>query len=173
MIRVVAATTPALIVAARTLIEEYALEWPGGELESPEFEAELTDLPGVYGPPGGTLLLAFHEDEPVGCIGLRPVSETTCEAKRLYVVPEHRGRGVGRELLAMAIGRAREGGFTCIRLDTDPSMVAARTLYECFGFRSVGSAQEGDRVFYELRLHADGTAVCAGRRVTRRISDTR
>lgn len=164
MIRVSAATTPGLIAAVRTLIEEYALEWPAGELQGADFEVELTDLPGVYGPPGGVLLVALDEDEPVGCIGLRPLSETTCEAKRLYVVPERRGHGIGRELLATLIDNARAAGFTCIRLDTDATMVAARTLYECFGFRSVTATYNGDQILYELRLHAaDGTALCAKR----------
>src|SRR4051812_7763099 len=95
------------------------------------FDAELAGLPGAYGPPRGTLLLAPGQ----GCVALRALDASTAEMKRLYVVPGARGGGVGRALAAAAVSRAREQGFSRLVLDTIAGrMEAAVALYRSMGF---------------------------------------
>jgi putative acetyltransferase len=57
--------------------------------------------------------------------------------KRLYVRPGHRRSGAGRALTEAAIRVARELGYARMRLDTVPSMGAARALYRTLGFREI------------------------------------
>lgn len=54
--------------------------------------------------------------------------------KRLWVRPNCRGNGLGRGLAIAVIDEARRIGYTAIRLDTVPSMVAAIPLYRSVGF---------------------------------------
>lgn len=63
-----------------------------------------------------------------------------CYLAELYVVPSHRGRGIGRVLLAASIERAVARGATYMDLGTSEDDVAARHLYEAFGCRRT----EGD-----------------------------
>lgn len=46
-----------------------------------------------------THLIAYDEDEPVGTARLREVDSTTGKAERVSVLPEYRGRGLGRRLM--------------------------------------------------------------------------
>jgi ribosomal protein S18 acetylase RimI-like enzyme len=127
---------PGDIGAVRRLFEEYATSL-GFDLAFQDFERELRDLPGGYAPPGGRLLVARARGEVAGCVGVRRLEAETCEMKRLYVSASLRGSGVGRALATAAVAAARELGYDRIRLDTVPSMVAARELYRSLGFREI------------------------------------
>jgi putative acetyltransferase len=108
------------------------------------FQAEVAGLPGEYAPPKGALLLARprNAEEPLGCVALRPVPDTSdvCEMKRLYVRRKSQGSGLGRALAEAAIAEARRLGYRRICLDTLPSMVAAQGLYKLLGFTHTGTA---------------------------------
>jgi ribosomal protein S18 acetylase RimI-like enzyme len=103
------------------------------------FEAELAALPGKYAPPGGALLIARTQSgEAVGCVALRPIEgDRICEMKRLYVLPDARGIGLGGALIAAIVNAARAAGYAEMRLDTLPTMQAALAMYEHAGFRKI------------------------------------
>lgn len=116
----------------RALFREYAASLPFA-LDFQDFDDELAGLPGAYASPRGALLLA----RGAGCVGLRPIDETTCEMKRLYVRPSARGTGLGRRLVEAIVAQARSLGYAQMRLDTVPGMDSARSLYERLGFREI------------------------------------
>ena len=110
----------------------------------------------MYGPPSGALLLAEIDATPARCVAVRNLDATTCELKRLYVRPTHRGRSLGRRLGESALEVARALGYQHIRLDTLPEMLPAQRLYESLGFRDIppyyGEPIEGQR-FMEASLN--------------------
>jgi ribosomal protein S18 acetylase RimI-like enzyme len=136
MVRLDPATSEADLDTVRQLFHEYA-DSLGVDLNYQGFDREVRELPGDYSPPGGTLLLARHDHEIVGCVGVRPFDEQTAEMKRLYVRPSGRGLGIGRKMAEAAISFAREAGFKRMRLDTLPQMQRAQELYRTLGFASI------------------------------------
>ena len=73
----------------------------------------------------------------VGCGGLRPLGDGAAEVKRMYVVPEARGRGLSKALLAGLEAAAAERGWTTLRLETGPRQPEAIRLYEGAGYRPI------------------------------------
>jgi ribosomal protein S18 acetylase RimI-like enzyme len=131
------AVTADEIAQARALFEEYAASI-GVDLCFQNFGNELATLPGAYAPPRGALLLAGPVDVPHACIALRPLPDgdrSVGEMKRLYVRVGARGLGLGRALALRILDDARAIGYREIRLDTLPTMTAARALYASLGFR--------------------------------------
>ena len=99
------------------------------------FEAELKDPLKKYGPPTGSLLLAYYQDQPAGCIALQPLPEAgVCEMKRLYVVPSFRKFGIGRKLVQAILDDAKALGYHTMKLDTLDRLQPAIQLYKAFGF---------------------------------------
>ena len=131
----------------RTLMREYAHflnQSVGGQhICVDSLEEELAALPGVYAEPAGTILLAFDNDTPAGCVALKPLhhdntNEKSCEMKRLWVRPTQQGTGLGRQLSLAIVDAARQRGYTAMYLDTMPqSMQAAYRLYVSLGFTPV------------------------------------
>ena len=139
---------------ARGLFREYA-EWLGIDLCFQGFEEELANLPGDYAAPMGCILLAADGEEYVGCVALRDLGEGICEMKRMYVKPSHQGRGIGRALAEALIEEARRMGYTSMRLDTIPSLVAANALYASLGFKKIDQYRYNPldgATFMELQL---------------------
>jgi ribosomal protein S18 acetylase RimI-like enzyme len=141
-------------VTARTLFEEYQ-GTIGADLCFQGFAEELERVPTVYGPPGGHLLIAWREGRAVGCVALRTLEPGVCEMKRLYVRPDARGIGLGRELASAIVQRARAGGYRSMVLDTLRSMVEARVIYRSLGFvqrEPYYASPQADVAFMELHL---------------------
>ena len=132
-VRLVDASDPEEV---RALFREYQAEL-GVDLCFQGFDRELAELPGDYGPPDGSLLVASVDGELAGCVGLRRLGDHVCEMKRLYVRPAFRRRRVGRALAEAVIATARERGYGRMRLDTLPSMTEASALYRSLGFREI------------------------------------
>jgi GNAT superfamily N-acetyltransferase len=84
------------------------------------------------------VLVARDDDGTVlGCGALRALGEGIAEAKRMYVVPAARGRGVSRAVLGALENAARERGWTTLRLETGPRQPEAVGLYTGAGYRPV------------------------------------
>ncbi|HEY4297900.1 MAG TPA: GNAT family N-acetyltransferase, partial [Paraburkholderia sp.] len=100
MIHIQTARFPEQLEIVRTIFREYA-ESLGIDLSFQNFDSELADLPGKFAPPRGRVLLAYHDDELIGCVAVRPLDDTTCEMKRLYVRPAGRGLQAGKQLATL------------------------------------------------------------------------
>ena len=85
----------------------------------------------------GTFLVARHDGRAVGCGAIRVLDSTTAEAKRMYVEPDQRGKGIGRAVLAGLEAAARQLGVHRLVLETGIHQHEALSLYRRAGFEQV------------------------------------
>ncbi len=136
MLQIIKAETANHYEQTRRLFARYA-DSLGFDIEFQGFSDELAALPGAYAPPSGCILLAVISELFIGCVALRRIDKSICEMKRLFVAPEHRGKGIGRALANFVIDEAQKLGYRRMRLDTVTSMQAANALYTSLGFEPI------------------------------------
>jgi GNAT superfamily N-acetyltransferase len=118
---------------AKNIIQQYA-DSLGFNLDFQQFDEEVNDLPSMYSAPNGAIILAYENETAVGCIALRKWNDTTAEIKRMYVLPSHRGKGVGKTLLETIEETAKTLGYRRLLLDTLSTMTTALHIYKNQGW---------------------------------------
>lgn len=83
----------------------------------------------------GILYIIEIDDKVIGMGGIRKIDDDVCEIKRMYIKPEFRGLGFGKELFQKLIEKAITFGYTIIRLETQIFMNTAHHIYRSYGFR--------------------------------------
>jgi len=85
----------------------------------------------------GTFLVARENGRAIGCGAIRLLDSSTAEAKRMYVEPHQRGRGVGSVVLAGLEAAAKQLGMRRLVLETGIYQDAALSLYRRAGFTQI------------------------------------
>ncbi|MEE4377621.1 MAG: GNAT family N-acetyltransferase [Candidatus Competibacteraceae bacterium] len=130
------AQTPSDFNHIRRLLESYAASFKVDLFALDGLAEELRGLPTCYSSPG-FLLLAKQQQTTVGCIGLREKASGVGEMKRLFVIPEHQGAGIGRALVEQLLEHAQQRCFHTIQLEVLSSGKPALSLYRKLGFREI------------------------------------
>jgi GNAT superfamily N-acetyltransferase len=91
-----------------------------------------------FEPPDGVFLVVRDEDgDAVACGGIVRFDATRAELKRMYVLPDARGRGLGRRVLEELEAAARRFGYTGVVLETGDQSAAALGLYRSSGYEPI------------------------------------
>jgi ribosomal protein S18 acetylase RimI-like enzyme len=113
-----------------------------------------------------SIVFGAEASELVGMIGIYRAQAAKAAHKAniwgMYVVPEHRGTGVGRDLLRSALAHAqRLDGIASVHLSVAETAEAAHHLYELEGFSVWGTEPDAIRhghdavTEYHMRLALD------------------
>jgi len=159
------AQTPADLDAIRILIKTYShTQIPKQQIT---LAAESASLPGRFSSPHGAMLLAratTPEQTPMGWIGLRPFPELPhplaperntdiCQAKRLFVLEEFRGLGIGKALVQAVARAAKEKGYKQIKISVEAHLKREIEMYKRWGFLEMEKyCVMPDLVFLALEL---------------------
>ncbi|HLU16453.1 MAG TPA: GNAT family N-acetyltransferase [Edaphocola sp.] len=94
-----------------------------------DFFAQFNKLGGI-----NHVILAYNQDEPVGCGAIKCYDQNTMEIKRMFVAPQYRNNGIAGAILQALLEWATELGFQRCILETGEKMTAAIALYQKHGF---------------------------------------
>ena len=82
-------------------------------------------------------IVAYEDDKPVACGAIREFSPEAMEVKRMYTIPGHRGKGIGKKVLDELEKWAAELSYhTCV-LETGNRQPDAIGLYKKSGYKIV------------------------------------
>ena len=80
------------------------------------------------------VIVCYSEGKAVGCGAFREYDQNTVEIKRMYVLPQYRGRGVGHGILKELELWAHESGYPSYILETGNKQQEAIALYKKSGY---------------------------------------
>lgn len=92
---------------------------------------------------GGRMLVALRDEQVVGVASDGHLNGDLVLFK-LYVLPEHHGQGIGRQLVDRVIHDAKESGHQIIRASHLDGLAAAEGFYAAYGFRVTHHERVGD-----------------------------
>jgi GNAT superfamily N-acetyltransferase len=138
----------------------------GVDLSFQDFDNEFVNLPGVYSKEKkGNILLIFNFEHfennlpkdpiPAGMVSLKDLDNNICEMKRLFIVENFRGYGLGRILMNNIIDYAKKTGYIKIRWDSLKKLQGATFLYERYKYKLIQPYNYNpfdDVVYYEIDL---------------------
>lgn len=84
-----------------------------------------------------TVVIAYVNDDPVGCGCFKIVDKHTVELKRMFVRGDHRGKGIASKILNELEQWARELTYTHVILETGKEQVEAIHLYKKVGYQVI------------------------------------
>ena len=82
-------------------------------------------------------VVGFVDGDPVACGALQHLDGGIGEIKRMYVVPQARGRGLSRRILAALEDLAVRQGLHTVRLETGAFLAPAVGLYTSSGYQTI------------------------------------
>lgn len=121
-----------LFKGADTLEESIAKFSAQGKL------SEMDDMQSNYFDNGGTFLVTVKEGRIIGTGAIKYLESEVCEIKRLWLLSEYHGQGLGYRMIQELFKVAREKGYKIIRLETDPVFQKrAVEFYKRLGFYEI------------------------------------
>jgi putative acetyltransferase len=139
----------------RSTLAEFGANHPGTVF----FDATTDTLSEVFKKERSAYFVAEVDGKIAGGGGIYPTEglpEDTCELVKMYLLPEARGIGLGKQLLEKCFDTARKFGFRQIYLETMPELKLALKMYEKSGFSYLCSPM-GNSGHFGCDLHMSRT----------------
>jgi putative acetyltransferase len=147
---------PVMADIIRTVMPEFGAGGKGFAIH----DGEVDDMYKAYDHKRAVYFVCAEQGKIVGGGGVAQLdggADDTCELKKMYFLPEGRGRGLGQQLLTSCIHAAREMGYKNCYIETFNTMKDAMKLYEKNGFKKIAGPMGSTGhfacdTFYVLRL---------------------
>ena len=117
----------------RSTLTEFGANHPG----TVYFDSATDTLFELFTKEHSIYYVAEIDGQIVGGGGIFPTDglpADTCELVKMYLLPEARGRGLGRLIIDQCLKHAKESGFRNLYIESMPELKMALKVYEKFGF---------------------------------------
>ncbi len=134
------------------------LAFLGEDVDPDGLDHDVADWQGEYDGRAGVMLVVVDAvGAVVGTAAVRRLEPGVAELKRMWLRPEHRGRGLADRLMERVLSEAHTLGGRVLRLDSEHRLAAAVRLYRRYGFREIADYNRNPRadVWMELPLPAE------------------
>jgi putative acetyltransferase len=99
---------------------------------------DMDDVQQTYFDNDGIFLVMTDHEQIIGTGAIRKLDETICELKRVWLLFEYHGQGLGYRMIQELLTFARQKGYQRIRLETDrDDQRRAYDLYKRLGFYEI------------------------------------
>jgi putative acetyltransferase len=113
---------------------------------------DLEDLQANYFARGGLFLAATDEGRLIGTGAVRPIDTERCELKRMWLLEQYHGQGIGYRIIGQLLSFVRQAGYMRILLETGVQQERAIHFYQRVGFRIIHSPSASDDLRMEMPL---------------------
>jgi len=83
------------------------------------------------------VIVAYEDEEPIGCGAIKEFSSDAMEVKRMYTAPAGRQKGVASQILSELEKWASELGYKKCVLETGKRQLEAISLYKKNGYETI------------------------------------
>jgi putative acetyltransferase len=85
------------------------------------------------------VIVAYEQEMPVGCGAFKFFEDSVVEIKRMFVLPQQRGKGIAVAILQELELWAKEEGNTSVVLETGINQPEAIRLYQKTGYHRISN----------------------------------
>lgn len=128
---------------------------PGEFLDTIDREHVLEDVDNVqqiYNGRSGLFLVVLDDGKVVGTGAVRPWEGEIAELKRLWLLEQYQGQGIGYRVVMQLFEFARQCGYKSIRLQTGFLQKRAIAFYKKLGFVEIPTYGHDDDISMEIKL---------------------
>lgn len=130
----------------KSVLSDYGLK-----TNSHQTDKDLSDLEHFYFNKNGWFAVIENENEIIGSYGIFKIDGNTCELRKMYLLKNYQGQGLGKLMMEDAFNKARELGYSEIILETNRLLDKAIALYEKYGFVRYEPSHLSDRCDFAMR----------------------
>ena len=124
---------PYLAVIIRNALAEFGANKPGTVFYDPTTD----DLFNLFQQTGSIYYVAEQDGTIIGGAGIYPsngLPQGTCELVKMYLTPQSRGKGLGKQMIEKCLDFAADAGYQQVYIETMPELRKAVSVYGKFGF---------------------------------------
>ncbi|MBS1661240.1 MAG: GNAT family N-acetyltransferase [Bacteroidetes bacterium] len=124
----------AIASTIRNTLAEFGANKPG----TAYFDSATDDMFASFQIPGSRYHVGLIDGQVGGGGGIYPsagLPDGVCEMVKMYLSPQARGKGLGRQLIEECLSFAQSHGYAQVYIETMPELQKAVSIYEKFGFQ--------------------------------------